>query len=222
MIKTSNILLIGGGGLGVIAALSLEASSRAKVTAVLRSNYETVSANGYKISSCEYGEIEGWRPTKNNFVNKIPHPSSNDRVYDYIVITTKNIPGLGRTMAALIAPTVSPGITVIVLIQNGFNIEREYRERYQAISSYLASALPVRKRQDQAGSNIRATIIYLLAPFRVQRSTRHAGNSIEYEYLVGEPMREGLRLGVPMPTISMIYSLCQAVQSGIMQRRKSV
>ncbi|KAG4271373.1 hypothetical protein FPRO04_10978 [Fusarium proliferatum] len=130
MIKTSNILLIGGGGLGVIAALSLEASSRAKVTAVLRSNYETVSANGYKISSCDHGEIEGWRPTK--IVTKIPHPPSNDRVYDYIVITTKNIPGLGRSMADLIAPAISPSITVIVLIQNGLNIEREYIERYSS------------------------------------------------------------------------------------------
>lgn len=64
MIKTSNILLVAGGGLGVIAALSLEASSRAKVTAVLRSNYGSVSANGFKISSCDHGEIEGWRPSK--------------------------------------------------------------------------------------------------------------------------------------------------------------
>ncbi|KAF5638838.1 2-dehydropantoate 2-reductase family [Fusarium sp. NRRL 25303] len=128
MIKTSNILLVGGGGLGVIAALSLEASSRAKVTVVLRSNYETVSANGYKISSCDHGEIEGWRPSK--IVNDIPHSSSNGQVYDYIVITTKNIPGLGRSMADVIAPAISPSITVIVLIQNGLNIERKYIERY--------------------------------------------------------------------------------------------
>lgn len=63
-------------------------------------------------------------------MNNIPHPSPNDQIYDHIVITTKNVPGLGRSMAALIAPTVSPGITVIVLIQNGLNIEREYMERY--------------------------------------------------------------------------------------------
>ena len=38
------------------------------------------------------------------------------------------------------------------------------------------------------------------------------GNSIEYEYLVGEPLREGARMNIPMPTISVLYALCEAIQ----------
>ncbi|KAJ4253752.1 hypothetical protein NW762_010146 [Fusarium torreyae] len=128
MAVTSNILLVGGGGLGVIAALSLEASRRAQVTAVLRSNYKIVKENGYIIKSFDHGIIEGWSPTR--IVNQIPHVSSDDLPYDYIVLTTKNIPEAGPDMAELIAPAVSPGITVIVLIQNGLNIERPYLKRY--------------------------------------------------------------------------------------------
>lgn len=44
-----NVLLVGGGGIGVIAALSLEANARVSVTMVLRSNYHNVVAGGYDI-----------------------------------------------------------------------------------------------------------------------------------------------------------------------------
>ncbi|KAJ3534238.1 hypothetical protein NM208_g7621 [Fusarium decemcellulare] len=125
---TSNILLVGGGGLGVIVALSLEASGRARVTAALRSNYHVVNTKGYSIRSCDHGEMKGWRPTE--IVNHIPRVTSDGKSFDYIVITTKNVPGIGQDVAELIAPAVSPGITVIVLLQNGLNIERPYSEQY--------------------------------------------------------------------------------------------
>jgi ketopantoate reductase len=64
----SKVLLVGGGGLGVIAALSLEASSKASVSAVLRSNYNVVKEKGYDISSCDHGELSGWRPTEGLFL----------------------------------------------------------------------------------------------------------------------------------------------------------
>jgi 2-dehydropantoate 2-reductase len=38
------------------------------------------------------------------------------------------------------------------------------------------------------------------------------GNFIEYENLVGEPLREGLAKGVPMPTLKVLYALCKASQ----------
>lgn len=63
-------------------------------------------------------------------MNHVPRVTSDDRSFDYIVITTKNVPGVGQDMAEVIAPAVSPGITVIVLLQNGLNIERSYSERY--------------------------------------------------------------------------------------------
>lgn len=38
------------------------------------------------------------------------------------------------------------------------------------------------------------------------------GNFIEYENIIGEPLREGEKLGVPMPTLRVLYHLCQAIQ----------
>lgn len=38
------------------------------------------------------------------------------------------------------------------------------------------------------------------------------GNFIEFENLLGEPLREGIAKGVPMPTLTVLYNLCRAIQ----------
>lgn len=38
------------------------------------------------------------------------------------------------------------------------------------------------------------------------------GNFIEFENILGEPLREGEKLGVSMPTLRVLYYLCQAIQ----------
>lgn len=58
-----NVLIIGGGAVGAIAALNLEAGGLAKVTIVLRSNYNVVKEQGYYIKSCDHGVLKGWRPS---------------------------------------------------------------------------------------------------------------------------------------------------------------
>lgn len=50
--------------------------------------------------------------------------------FDFIVVTTKNIPDVPPSVADLIAPAVTPGKTVIVLSQNGINIEKPLIIRY--------------------------------------------------------------------------------------------
>lgn len=61
----ANILLIGSGGVGTMAAYALETGGQAEVTTVLRSNYEAVQKEGFFIDSIEHGnDIEGWKPTK--------------------------------------------------------------------------------------------------------------------------------------------------------------
>jgi len=60
----ANILLIGGGAVGAIAALNIEAGGLGSVTAVLRSNFSIVKEEGYIIESVDHGKISGWRPTK--------------------------------------------------------------------------------------------------------------------------------------------------------------
>lgn len=50
--------------------------------------------------------------------------------FDYIVITTKDLPDCGSPIINQVSRAVTPGITVIVLIQNGLNIERPWLERF--------------------------------------------------------------------------------------------
>ncbi|BCS29253.1 ketopantoate reductase family protein [Aspergillus puulaauensis] len=121
----TNILLVGSGGVGTIAALNLEAGGLASVTAVLRSNYNKVTTDGFHIKSVDHGEITHWRPSK--ILNKIPH---SEKHFDYIVVTTKNIADASPTTAELISPAITPGKTVIVLIQNGLNIEKPVFEKF--------------------------------------------------------------------------------------------
>ncbi|KAL2849450.1 ketopantoate reductase PanE/ApbA C terminal-domain-containing protein [Aspergillus pseudoustus] len=122
----ASVLLIGAGGVGTIAALNLTLGGQATVTAVLRSNYSKVATDGFHIKSVDHGEIKGWRP--HEVVNKIP--SHTEQQFDYIVVATKSIADHSPTTAELISPAVSPGKTIIVLIQNGLNIEKPFFERY--------------------------------------------------------------------------------------------
>lgn len=57
-----NIVLIGSGGVGTVAALALSKCGRAKVTTVLRSTYKIVKEKGWDIDSVDYGEVRDWKP----------------------------------------------------------------------------------------------------------------------------------------------------------------
>lgn len=61
--QKASVLIIGGGAVGAVAALNLERGGFAKVTLVLRSNYDAVNANGFDIKSCDHGHVRGWKPT---------------------------------------------------------------------------------------------------------------------------------------------------------------
>ncbi|KAK1982328.1 6-phosphogluconate dehydrogenase [Colletotrichum cereale] len=130
MADKRRVLLVGAGGIGTIAALNLERGGSAEVTAVLRSNFDVVGRNGFSITSCDHGSLENWRPSQVlNAVPGISDPGHAAR-YDYIVCCTKNIPDAGPRLPDIIAPAVSPGHTVIVLIQNGLNIQLPFLSRF--------------------------------------------------------------------------------------------
>ena len=113
-----------------MASYALETGDHAEVTSVLRSNYEIVQKNGFSIDSLEHGNgIKGFRPT--HVVNKVPEvPKEGLPPFDYIVVTTKNIPDVSPTVLDIIQPAVTPNTTTIVLLQNGLNIERPIMERF--------------------------------------------------------------------------------------------
>jgi len=114
----SNIMVIGGGGVGTMAAVALERSGQGRCTCVLRSNYQIVKERGYTIDSIDHGKLEGWRPS---VIAATVEEGTTDQPFDYVIVTTKNLPDV-YDMTELIRPAISPGTTV-VLIQNGLNIE---------------------------------------------------------------------------------------------------
>lgn len=120
-----NILLVGSGGVGTMAAYALEYSGKACVTSVLRSDYARVVDKGFTIDSCDYGHVEGFRTT--HVVNSV-EKAKLFGPFGYIVVTTKNLPDI-TDITEVIAPVVTSDST-IVLIQNGIGIERDFFKKF--------------------------------------------------------------------------------------------
>ncbi|EEH21403.1 hypothetical protein PABG_03619 [Paracoccidioides brasiliensis Pb03] len=128
-IRLRNILLIGSGGVGTIASLVLEKSRCARVTAVLRSRYAVVKEKGWNIESVDHGTLKGWRPSRANGKSDEVVPSVESALeaetepFDYVVVTTKQLPDVFSVSDLIIRPAVTLGLTTVMLIQNGINIE---------------------------------------------------------------------------------------------------
>ncbi|KAF4762928.1 hypothetical protein HAV15_000181 [Penicillium sp. str.  len=319
MSEKAQVLLVGCGGVGTIAALNLETGGHAAVTAVLRSNYSRVISDGFHIKSCDHGDIPNWKPSK--VVNTIP--TQSEMCVDYVVITTKNTPDYPPTMADLIEPAIVPGKTVIVLIQNGLNIERPFLEKYpdniclsgvsligshetapaviehedpdrliigafqnpllqketgdaiahqcileagkQIVSLllmfhsidgklvYNACLNPIcaitgldtgriRLAEDTVSTLLRPVMQEVVAAAKavgvilpsgiedrminidpltmyLRPSMLEDGNLVEFETLVGEPLREGISRGVLMPTLTVLYHTLKAMQWRLKEQR---
>lgn len=120
----TRVLLIGSGGVGTMACYALETGGKAEVTSVLRSNFYTVQNQGFKIDSLEHGHgITGFRPT--HIVPSVPDVAAEGlEPFEYIIVSTKNVPDVSPTVLDIVRPAVTPGVSTIVLLQNGLNIEK--------------------------------------------------------------------------------------------------
>jgi 2-dehydropantoate 2-reductase len=108
-----NVLIVGAGAVGALFGSAL-ARQGARVSVVCRSDYDAVSRDGYDIRSSVFGDRR-FRPAHvyRNVADCREPP-------DYLLLTSKVLENVDR--AALIRPAVGPR-TVIVLIQNGVDIE---------------------------------------------------------------------------------------------------
>jgi ketopantoate reductase len=68
--QKANVLLLGGGAVGAIAALNIESSGLGAVTAILRSNFKVVNEEGYTIESVDHGKFKSWKPTKGTYFSQ--------------------------------------------------------------------------------------------------------------------------------------------------------
>jgi 2-dehydropantoate 2-reductase len=110
-----SILIVGAGAIGAFFGSAL-ARQGAEVSLVCRSDYDAVARHGYRIRSEQLGDHTF---TPHRTFDSVEAAGAN---YEYVVLTTKVTPRLDR--AALLRPAVSRQ-SVIVLIQNGVDIETE-------------------------------------------------------------------------------------------------
>ncbi len=110
-----SILIVGAGAIGALFG-SVLARQGAQVSVVCRSDYEQVKRDGYRIRSELLGE-HVFRPHA-----VLRETAEYAGPPDYVILAVKVLPGIDR--AALIRPAVGPR-TVIVLIENGIDIEEE-------------------------------------------------------------------------------------------------
>ncbi|KAK6198721.1 ketopantoate reductase PanE/ApbA-domain-containing protein [Scheffersomyces amazonensis] len=120
------VLVVGSGGVGTIAALSLWTRKRSNVTLVVRSDYQKIIDKGFTINSCTYGHIENWRPHN---VAKSVEDAAKYGEFDYIIVTTKNIPDGKMTCEEIIKPAVSDKSTIL-LMQNGIGIDTPMHQAF--------------------------------------------------------------------------------------------
>lgn len=127
----SRILVVGAGAIGGFYGAALQIGG-ADTAVVCRSEFEEVSANGYVIESKVLGERR-FRPTQ---VLKTA-AAYQGAPPDYLVLCVKVTEGTDRV--ALIREAAGPR-TVIVLIENGIEIEAEIAEAFpdQEVVSALA------------------------------------------------------------------------------------
>ncbi|HEU4653908.1 MAG TPA: 2-dehydropantoate 2-reductase [Steroidobacteraceae bacterium] len=113
------VLIVGAGAVGAFFGAVL-ARQGAVVSVVARSDYESVRNGGFRIESPILGSTT-FRPaaTFRDAVDASPP--------DYLILSTKVLPQVDR--AALIRPAVGPK-TIIVLLQNGLDIEADVAKQF--------------------------------------------------------------------------------------------
>ncbi|KAK5050464.1 hypothetical protein LTR84_003745 [Exophiala bonariae] len=121
------VLVVGTGCIGSVYACILARSNRTQVTCVCRSDYEFVKEYGLKVSSSILGEIQS-RPTVVQNVAEAIHRTPG--AFDYIIICTKAAETTIARVIEQINPAITPGMTSIVVIQNGLGVERVFHTAY--------------------------------------------------------------------------------------------
>jgi 2-dehydropantoate 2-reductase len=122
---SANILIVGAGAIGAFYASRLAVISGVSVSVVCRSNYKAVKANGFQVTSPQYGDYT-FVPA-NTFANP-EEARKSDIQWDYIVVSTKALPDVSDD-STILEGLVSDK-TAIVLIQNGLGVEEPYAKRF--------------------------------------------------------------------------------------------
>ena len=149
------ILVLGAGSVGLYFGGRL-AQGGAEVSVVVRSDYEAARRSGYDVSSIA-GDF--------HFSPHLVLKSAADYpdVADYVILTTKVLPTVDRV--ALLRPAIRSKDTVIVLIQNGIDIEDEIKAAFPenellSTIAYIGASRPEPGKVLHQGSGVLQMGVY--------------------------------------------------------------
>lgn len=138
---SSNVLVLGFGGVGVLYAY-LAGAGGAHVTAACRSNYDVVREHGVTVNSAKVGSHPNWRPA-----HVVKSAEQVQTGFDYILCTFKLTPELGpasdvvRPYLESAVQRESGKLPLVVMIQNGIDMEEEMYASLVNIEKPLARGI---------------------------------------------------------------------------------
>lgn len=121
----TRVLLVGAGAIGAFFGSRLATTSNVLVSALCRSNYKAVKANGFWVTSPKYGDYV-FKP-EHVFANPDEARKAGLK-WDYLLVATKALPDVGDDSGLLEGLVAEE--TSILLVQNGIGIEEPYRKRF--------------------------------------------------------------------------------------------
>ena len=134
VVAPARVVIVGAGAIGAFYGGVL-ARAGCEVSAVVRSDYDAIARDGYRIESVAQGDLS-FRPAQ------VMRSGSDYRGEpDYVLCALKQVAGVDR--AALIRPALAPA-TTIVLVQNGIDVEDDIARafpQHELISAVAYSAV---------------------------------------------------------------------------------
>jgi 2-dehydropantoate 2-reductase len=145
----TRVLVVGAGAIGAFFGSRLATVPQVLVSAVCRSNYQTVKSKGFKIDSPWYGKY-AFRPEYVFGSSEEARQTMRKHAlkWDYLLVTTKVLPEISddsKLLKGLVDDRSS-----IVLIQNGLGIEETYRRRFPN-ATILSGVTVVSATQSEPG-----------------------------------------------------------------------
>lgn len=124
--SSKNILIVGTGAVGGFYASRMSTVPGIRVSAICRSNYDTIKNHGLRVTSPIFGE-SNFKPA-HTFASADEARTIKKQkslLWDYLIITTKVL----GDPSALAEGLVDEG-SGIVVFQNGLAVEEPYRKRF--------------------------------------------------------------------------------------------
>ena len=148
--RMPRVLVIGGGGIGIIAALNLYLGAACHVTMVLRSSHDKIIQEGFVINSIDHGKIASWKPHASNYTPLLSAIVGElyvveiltqavsltcstfaacgrlDSTIRFCSLQHHNLPDISPTTLEIVQTSITPAKMTVILLQNGLIIEKPF------------------------------------------------------------------------------------------------